>query len=154
MSNQTDPNQEPSQGAGVEDGRRRTRRTRKVDYVIAIVINLIALYVLHNLLNWHVPFLTERFAAVLWAFDLSIEATIVANVLFLVYDAGWFKHLAQIALDVLGLVVIATLYGVFPFAFGPFGNQIGRLALLAAGLGLGIALIVEAVQLLLGRDGQ
>jgi len=124
----------------------RQRKTR-ADYIAAIVVNVILLGILNTLPGWHLPFITDQFSTVLWAFNLSVGANIVANILFLIYDAAWFYHIAQIVLNGFGLLVVYTLYRVFPFAFGPLGNQIARLALLAGMLGLGIATLVEVVGL-------
>lgn len=121
---------------------------RRLGYVIAIAINLFALWVVHNVANWDLSFITASWPQVLWAFNLSLGATMVANALFLVYDAPWFRHLAQMVLNLLGIVVIVTLFRVFPFDFGPqWVNQLARLALVLALLGTGIAVIVEFVSL-------
>lgn len=41
------------------------KRAKKPGYIGAIIVNLILLYVANNLLNWHVPFLTNSFIAAL-----------------------------------------------------------------------------------------
>ena len=51
---------------------------------------------LRSLLNWEVPFLTGDWVEVMPAFTLSIGATIIANIVFLGYDARYFRHLVQI----------------------------------------------------------
>jgi hypothetical protein len=110
------------------------------------------LYVAHNLLAWRVPFVTERWILVLWAVDLSLGATIVANALYIAYDAPWFKRLTQIGLNVVALLVTYLFYTFFPFDFGiGFVHSIARIALLVAMVGIAIALIVDAVRLLSGR---
>ena len=116
-------------------------------YIATIIINVIGLVILNTLPSWHLSFITDQFPTVLWAFNLSISATIVANALFLAYDAAWFKHIAQIALNGLAVVVLYTLYRVFPFAFGPLGNQLGHIALLLCIFAVGIATVVELVGL-------
>ncbi len=127
------------------------RSGRRVGYVVAIVINVIALFILHSIPGWNLSFITASFPSTLWAFDLSIGATIVANVLFLAYDAPWFRHLAQLILNVFGFIVVYTLYTVFPFDFGATGNTIVRILLIIGMVGLGISEIVELVGLLRNR---
>jgi hypothetical protein len=125
-------------------------KTLKFGYIIAIIVNVILLYVIHHLLEWNVFFVTERFSEVLWALDLSLQATILANLLFLVYDAAWFKHLAQIILNLLSILATFLLYWVFPFDFGlAWWNQLVKFALLLAIVAMGIAIIVEFFKLIL-----
>jgi hypothetical protein len=68
---------------------------RSGGYLLAIVINALLLYVVQHLVAWDVRFITPAWNDVLWAVDLSLQATIVANVLFLIYDArcstAWCK---------------------------------------------------------------
>lgn len=134
---------------------RETERRRKPPrsaYWVAIVINAILLFVAHNLLNWDVGFVTEEFSAVLWVIDLSLGATIAANIVFLFYDPAWFRHLTQVALNAVAFVAIYTIFTVFPFALSGLADLAVRIALIAAMVGLGIGTIVEVVQLVLGRD--
>ena len=122
---------------------------RRLGYVIAIAINLLVLWIVHSVANWGLSFITASWPQVIWAFNLSIGATIVANTAFLVYDGAWFKHLVQMVLNLLGIVVIVTLFRVFPFDFGSeWVNQLARLALVLGLLGTVIAVIVEFVSLL------
>ena len=128
------------------------RNPLRFGYIIAIVVNALLLYVIHHLLDWNVFFVTERFSEVLWALDLSLQATILANLLFLVYDAAWFKHLAQIVLNLLSILATFILYWVFPFDFGlAWWNQLVKFALLLAIAGMAIAIIVEFFRLVLPR---
>ncbi|MHB1132241.1 MAG: hypothetical protein ACYC4L_07595 [Chloroflexota bacterium] len=122
---------------------------RVAGHVAAIVANLVALYVLNNLLAWHVPFLTEAFIAPLAVFNLSIAASIVAHAVFLAYEPRWFRLLVQTGLNVLGLAAVGTMYIVFPLDFGATGwEPFARFALLATIVAIGIATVIEALQLL------
>jgi hypothetical protein len=117
----------------------------------AIVVNLILLYVVHHLLVWGVPFLTPTFTDVLWAVDLSLEATIVARVAFLIYPAWWFRSLGQIGLTGIAFIATRVMYDRFPFDFGsPAGNQLAHLALFLVLVALVIAAVVQIVVLLVG----
>jgi len=130
----------------------RAERASRPGYIAAIIVNVVLLYVAHHLLEWHVPFVTQEFTVALWAVDLSLIATIVGNAMLLGYDARWFKRLVQIALNVVAVAMVATLYGIFPFDFGYSGDRIARICLWAMMLALGIATIVEAVHRLLNKD--
>lgn len=70
--------------------RRRHKGRHKAEYVATIVVNVALIYIANNLLNWGVPFLTRSFVVPLWLINLSLSATVAANAIFLIYDAGWF----------------------------------------------------------------
>jgi hypothetical protein len=116
-------------------------------YAVSIVVNAILLYIVHHVTTWGVPFLTPAFEDVLWAIDLSLGATIVANAFFMAYDRGWFRHLSEMVLDALALLSTYTLYRVFPFQFDDaWWYQVAGVALLAVMLAVSIALIVNALK--------
>ncbi len=129
------------------------KKSGKGGFIAAIIVNLILLFVFNNLLNWGIPFLTSAYSGVLWAINLSIGATIIANILFLVYDAGWFRHLAQLILNVIALFVIFLIYSIFPFTFtaASWASWV-KIALIVIMAGIGIAIIVELFKLILRKD--
>jgi hypothetical protein len=121
-------------------------------YVLAIVINALLLYVVHHLLAWGVRFITLAWNDVLWAVDLSLQATIVANVLFLIYDARWFHSLVQVLPAGVAVLSLWWMYQIFPFDFGSVGmNDLARLGLvlltIAAAIGTLAAAVVGVVDL-------
>jgi hypothetical protein len=120
---------------------------RATGYGISIVVNVILLYVAHHLLAWGVPFLTPAFTDVLWAIDLSIGATIVANAIYMAYDPSWLRHVSEIVLDLLALLSVYTIYRVFPFQFEQtWWYQSATLTLLVLMFAILIAVIVNLVQ--------
>src|ERR1700674_330882 len=94
---------------------------RSGGYLLAIVINVLLLYVVHHVVAWDVRFITPAWNDVLWAVDLSLQATIVANVLFLIYDARWFHSLVQAVPAGIAVLSLWWMYQVFPFDFGSVG---------------------------------
>lgn len=129
-----------------------TRRPgTRVGYVVAIMVNVAALVVVNNLLTWDpLPFLTERFAAVLPLINLSLVATIVINTAWLWYDVPWFASLGQLITLSLSLAATLRLYRVFPFDFTAYAFDwalLTRAGLILAMVGVGIAMVVEVVKL-------
>jgi hypothetical protein len=125
--------------------RRDGGQSSRVGYIIAIIVNVILLWVANNLLAWNVPFLTSDFVAVLGVLNISIGA----NILWFFYDAAWFRHLLQIILNILAMVVIYTFYVVFPLDIGPdIVRLVLRIAMIAMLIGLGIATIIELIRLI------
>lgn len=129
-----------------------TRRSNpKLGYIISILVNIFMWFVFHNLLNWGIEFVTPEFTQVLWALDLSIGVTIIANALFLIYDPPWFKYLGQMAMNVAGIISVYTLWRVYPFDFGGL-DPLVRFALLIALFGILVAIVVETINLVFRRN--
>jgi hypothetical protein len=139
-----------------EQGKRFWRRhngSRRSEYVAAIIVNFVLFYIANSLLAWNVPFLTASFVAPLVVINMSLTATVIVNVVWLAYDPAWFRHLGHLGLNALAFVATYTLLIVFPFAFvNPFWSNVAQLALFVALLGIGIAMVVEFVQLIFGLD--
>jgi len=87
---------------------------RKIGYIVVIIIMFVILYLVRHWDHWHLKFLTEDFSKVLFYIELSIYATIGANVLFVLYDNRWFKHLIQAITDVAGALSIIMFYVIYP----------------------------------------
>lgn len=125
---------------------------RRAGYIVAIVINAALLYIMNNLLTWEPPYVTADFAEVLGVINVSISATTLANLVFLTYDPRWFRHLAQIGLSLLSIRVLYTLFIVYPFDLGAGVYDMWlRMALIACAVCAAIGVLVETIQLLIGR---
>lgn len=132
--------------------RKPTIATRRFGYLVAILVNAAILFVVNNLLAWDVlPWLTEDFELVLPLMNASILANILANAIYVGYDAAWFKSLTQIGLAALGLAVAIRTFRVFPFDFSDYGfnwTALTRGVLILAMVGISIGIIAESVKLL------
>lgn len=126
---------------------------RRVGYIVAIIFNIIALYVFNNLMNWGVPFLTSRYSGVLWAIDLSLGASIIANVLFLVFDYPWMRHLGQLILIPLSTLALFIIWAIFPFTFSAESWAFWvKVSLIIIMVFSAIGFIVEFFKLILGKE--
>ena len=130
--------------------------TRRFGYVVAILVNVALLIAANNLLAWDIfPFLTDDFDRVLPIITVSLAAGIAVNLIYLAYDAGWFKALTQIGLLVISLAATIRLYQVFPFDFSAyeFGwETLAKWVLILAMVGVGIGMITELVKLAKGTS--
>lgn len=125
---------------------------RRAGYIAAIVVNLVMLYIVNNVLAWDLSFITAEFTEALGVINVSIGAAILANLVFVSYDPRWFRHLAQIGLSLLSVRVLYTLFIVFPFDLGAgIWDMWLRLALVVCIVGAAIGILVETIQLLVGR---
>lgn len=127
-------------------------KEQKSEYASAIIINLIFLYIVNNLLNWHIYFITNAFNDVLWIINLSILTAIIGNILLLLYSPVRFRHVMKIIINIISFIAVYVVYKVFPFNFyNSFYNWGFNLLLILAMIGIIIAIIVEIYLLAVGR---
>ena len=121
------------------------RPVRSNGYVGSIVVNALLLYAVGHLGDWQIGWITSAWSDVVWALNLSLEVSLVANALFFLYDHDWFRYPVLAVCSLFALQAVYVLYAVFPFDFGFAWNDIARLALLALILAIGIGALVTAV---------
>lgn len=120
------------------------KKDRKSDYIFAIIFNLIFLYIVNNLLNWNIYFITNALNEVLWIVNLSIIAAIIGNALLLAYNPEWFRHVMKIIMNIFAFISTYFVYIVFPFDFkSSFLNWGLNIFLILVMIGIVIAIIVE-----------
>jgi hypothetical protein len=120
---------------------------RRFGYSVAIAVNIFMLWIMNNLLEWGWPsWLTSEFDQVLPIINVSIVATIIVNLAYVVYDTAWFKSMLQVGLLVVSLVATVRLYQVFPFDFSAYSfnwEAVTRGILIFVCVAMGIGLIAE-----------
>ena len=122
------------------------RRSSRSGFIGSIIVNLIVLYVAHHVLDWHIGWITPAWSDVLWAVDLSLEVSIVTNLLFLAFAANWFRNLAGAVSCAVAALATWWIYVAFPFEFGSISaNDFARLILLLVVLATVLATVVTAV---------
>jgi hypothetical protein len=127
-------------------------RDQKSEYFTAIIFNLIFLYIVNNLLNWQIYFITSSFNDVLWIVNLSIIISIIGNIILLFYSPERFKHLVKILLNVVAFIAVYIVFTVFPFNFyNSFYNWAFSILLILAMIGIIIATIFEIYLLVTGK---
>ena len=128
----------------------KEKEPKTSEFVGAIIANIILLYIVNNLLSWNLSFIAPSFQDVLWIFNISIAATIIGNILFLIYHPGWFRSIIQIILNILGFTVVYYLYTVFPFILNNGWVVFAvKFALIVVMVVLVIVSIFEVVRLIL-----
>lgn len=118
---------------------------RRVGYVAAATVNGIILWVANSLLGWGwPPFLTGEFDQLLPWIDASLAVTIAVNLLWVFHDPAWLRHLGQIGLDLLSIVVTVRTWQIFPFDFKGYWSGWEILARIAIAVGF-CGLIVDTI---------
>lgn len=92
--------------------------SRASGYLGSIVVNAILLYCVGHVGEWQIGWITPAWSDVVWALSLSLEVSIGANALFLVYDHAWFRYPVLLVSNLVGLQAAYVLCTVFPFDFG------------------------------------
>jgi len=124
-------------------------KSRKSGYIGAIIFNLIFFYIVNNLLNWNISFIADSLSTILWIINLSIAAAILGNLLLLIYDSEWFRHVIKIVMNIFAFTATYFVYKVFPFSFSSaLINEIFIIVLILVMVAIVIAAIVELVMLL------
>jgi hypothetical protein len=120
---------------------------RRAGYVVAAAINLVFLWVVNQLLGWGWPsFLTPSFQDLLPYIEVSLIATAAINLIWVVHDPDWFKHLTQAGLDLIALVSAVATWRIFPFDLSSGWETVFRVVLVVSIVGVSIATIVELVK--------
>jgi hypothetical protein len=127
------------------------RTTRRIGYGVAVAVNGAMLAVVNNLLAWDwLPWLTDDFERVLIIINVSLVASMIANVLYIADDRPGFKGPMEFGLLIISLIATVRLLQVFPFDFSPYDvawDTLARWGLAAVIAAISIAMIVQLVQL-------
>lgn len=134
--------------------RRPSAATRRVGYFIAAALTAALFYLLNVEPGWaDIPFLTGDTDQVLGLVNLSLAASILANLVYLVSDTPWLKALGGLVTTGIGLVALVRIWQVFPFdlAGSSFDWELLlRIVLVVGIVGSAIGVLVQVVTLLRG----
>lgn len=132
--------------------RRPPVAARRAGYVVSVLVNIALLYVVNGWPGWEaVPFLTQDTQQVMGLVNASIVASLLANVVYLFYDAPWLRSLGDLATTTIGLAALISIWNVFPFDFGSSSFDwalLVRLGLVVGILGSAIGIIVQLASLM------
>jgi hypothetical protein len=113
----------PRWAKNIDDyGRRRwhkekPHRNRRQNYVGNIIWNLIWLFIVNKVPDWHLSFINDHYLAVLWALNMSIVVQIGGNILMFLLDFRLIRNLCRIIMEAAGFLVLIILYYIYPFDF-------------------------------------
>jgi hypothetical protein len=122
---------------------------------VSAAINGFVLWIVGHLLAWGwPPFLTPAFDDLLPYLQVSLVATIVVDLLWAWRDPAWWRHTAQIGLNLIGLVVVVRSWQIFPLDLSDHWwgwETFARVLLGVAFVGLIAATVAEIVELARGE---
>ena len=126
---------------------------RRFGYLVAIAVNATMLYLVNRSPGWEaLSFLTPSTAEVIGIVNASILASVVANLVYLVWDADWVRALGDVATTSIGLAALVQIWQVWPVDFDA-GTPWDTVARWVIGIGIfGSAIGIIAALVKLGRS--
>ncbi len=125
---------------------------RQFGYGVAVVINLVMLFIVQNILAWGwMPFLTEEFTDVIPWINMSLVVTIVVNLIYQFDDSPPVKSTGQILVNLIGIYASYAMFRIFPFDFSAYDFEwaiLVRVVLILAMVGSGIGVLTESLRLI------
>ena len=96
------------------DARTRTA-SRRVGYAVAVLVNAVMLFLVNRSPGWEaVPFLTSGTIQVLGLVNASIAVSLVANLVYVVWDPRWLRSLGELATTSIGVLALVRFWRVWP----------------------------------------
>ncbi|UCG40036.1 MAG: hypothetical protein JSV07_06045 [Acidimicrobiia bacterium] len=131
-----------------KQGKRAPKGARVFGDFIAILVNLVVLWIVRNLLAWGwFGWLTEDFSEVVPLIRLQILVTVGTHIVFVIYDPRWMRSWGEVVTGAFGLVAAVALWRVFPFAFdATLWTNIARFAIAVGIVGTVIGMLVNLVK--------
>ena len=130
---------------------------RSVGYGIAILINLVLLYVVQHLMEWGIaPFLTEDFTGLVPLITVSLSVSVAVYVIYLFDDRPTIKSVGQIVTNLVSLFVTVQVFTVFPFDFTGYDfdwSTLVRVILILGMVGTVFGTLAEVRKLIAAEPG-
>jgi hypothetical protein len=130
---------------------------RNVGYGIAILINLVLLYVVQHLMEWGIaPFLTEEFNDLVPLITASLSVSVAVYVIYLFDDRPTIKSVGQIVTNLVSLFVTVQVFAVFPFDFTGYDfdwSTLVRVILILGMVGTVFGTLAEVRKLIAAEPG-
>jgi TRAP-type C4-dicarboxylate transport system permease small subunit len=92
----------------------------RIGYLIAVLVNVFMLWAVHQHPTW-IPWLggivTDSFADIVWAIDLSIWVQIIGNGILIAIHPRILRRLLDVVSTVFGALSLYVTWTVYPFEF-------------------------------------
>jgi hypothetical protein len=117
--------------------RRQTVGLRRFGYVVAIVLNVVFIYLINEWPGWSsLTFLTDSTETVIPILNAALVISIVVNAIYLIADPRWLRALGDAVTAAVSFIVTVTVLRVFPFDFGGYSFDWAMLIQVMLGVAL------------------
>ncbi|HNY01165.1 MAG TPA: hypothetical protein PKG48_01190 [Bacteroidales bacterium] len=96
------------------------RKSRTGDYIAAIILNLIFLWIVNKVPDWKPGFIRDNYMVVLWVLNVNIFVQLGCNLLMLLAGVWVVRRLARIIMESASFVTTMVLLYIYPFDFSHF----------------------------------
>ncbi|MEI7661912.1 MAG: hypothetical protein WCK34_06940 [Bacteroidota bacterium] len=100
--------------------REKKFRSRRGEYIGAIISNLIFFWIVNHLRDWHLGFIKDNFMVVLWILNINILVQVAGNGLMLLWEVPVIRYLSRIVTESASFVTQLALFYIYPFDFTNF----------------------------------
>jgi hypothetical protein len=90
------------------------------EYIGAILFNLLFLWVVNHITEWHLGFIRDNFPVVQWILTVSIMIKIAGNSVMLVFQHRKIRNLSIIMIEIASFITQMVLFYIYPFNFSNF----------------------------------
>lgn len=98
----------------------KPERNRNGEYIANIIFNLIFLWIVNKIPDWHLGFIRDNYNVVLWILNVNIFIQIAGNGLMLVAGLPVIRYLSRIIMESASFVTQMVLFYIYPFDFTNF----------------------------------
>ena len=89
--------------------------SRRFGYVVGAAVNALLLYLINRNPGWEaVPFLTGDTVQVLGLVNASIAVSLVAHLVYVVWDPTWLRSLGELATTSISVLALLRFWRVWP----------------------------------------
>jgi len=92
-------------------------RNRRAESVSSIIFNLIGLFILYKIPDWHLDFITEKYSAVVYILVFSCLVQIGGNLLILILNIPAMRYFATIFMEAASFLAMISFYYLYPLDF-------------------------------------
>ena len=116
----------PSWARGIDDyGRRKWRRdlpgkTRRGEYIGNAIVNLIFLWIVNKVPDWHLPFILSSYNVILWMLNLNLIVQAAGYGLMALTDMAAIRRISRIVMETSSFVTAILIFYIYPFDFSNF----------------------------------
>jgi hypothetical protein len=92
-------------------------RHRKTGYIFGILGNLLFLWILEMVPGWNLDWLINGYMIILTILQINCLLHIAGNIVMLIFDSIFIRHLVKIIFDTVAIVILVLIYYLYPVDF-------------------------------------
>ncbi len=93
----------------------------RLSYLIGVILNSVALYVIEKVPEWNIAFITGEYEQVRSVLAVAVIVQIAGGVILIVLHTGIMHYLLHVIFNFVSLYAIYRVVTVFPFDFAAIG---------------------------------